>query len=211
MARAKAKASAKRARRTPEEARALILDAAARTFATHLPEAVGLKHIAEEAGVSHALITHYFGTYDALVEATLERRIAEVREQLLPRLVANIGRGGSLIEILAAQRAAIVEAAGDATTTRLVGWAILTGRAAAADFFPHRNQGLRLLADALSTTTKAPREDIEFLIVASFSLATTFALGGQALSGALGRPSRDLRTAFDARCDEMFAAFLARS
>lgn len=209
MPRTTTKPAAKRARRTPEEARALILAAAERTFAQHLPETVGLKDVAQEAGVSHALITHYFGTYDALVEATLEQRIAQVRHELLPRLVSSIGQGGSLLEVLAAQRAAVIEAASDPTTMRLVGWAILTGRAATGDFFPHRVQGLRLLADALATTTKASREDLEFVIIASFSLATTFAFGGHALAGALGRqPSR---AAFDRHCDAMFAAFLERS
>ena len=70
----------KRARRSPEEARALILEAAERVFATHLPDVVGLKDVAREAGVSHALVTHYFGTYSALVEATLERRFFKLRD-----------------------------------------------------------------------------------------------------------------------------------
>ena len=68
----------KRVRRSPDEARTLILDAADRVFAKKLPDAVGLKDVAREAGVSHALVTHYFGTYDGLVEATLERRFHQM-------------------------------------------------------------------------------------------------------------------------------------
>src|SRR4051812_23554771 len=81
---------AKRVRRTPEEARERILEAAERVFATHLPDVVGLKDVAREAGVSHALVTHYFGTYAALVEATLERRFDKVRDELIPVIVGLV-------------------------------------------------------------------------------------------------------------------------
>src|SRR5262249_27617645 len=69
-----------RRRRTPERARQEILDAAERVFARSQPDQVGLKEVAREAGVSHALITHYFGTYAGLLEAALERRIRATRE-----------------------------------------------------------------------------------------------------------------------------------
>ena len=55
-------AAAPRRRRPPELARQEIVDAAERVFAASQPDQVGLKEVAREAGVSHALITHYFGT-----------------------------------------------------------------------------------------------------------------------------------------------------
>src|SRR5438128_1297088 len=75
-----------RRRRPPELARQEILDAAERVFARFQPDQVGLKEVAREAGVSHALITHYFGTYAGLVEAALERRNRATREAALARL-----------------------------------------------------------------------------------------------------------------------------
>jgi hypothetical protein len=48
-----AKPAEKRVRRSPEEARTLILDAADRVFRTHLPDSVGLKEIAR---VVHAAV-----------------------------------------------------------------------------------------------------------------------------------------------------------
>src|ERR1043166_3753522 len=68
-----------RLRRSPEDARALILDAADRVFRDHLPDAVGLREIAAAAGVSHGLVTHYFATYEGLVNAVIERRLAAAR------------------------------------------------------------------------------------------------------------------------------------
>src|SRR5512146_3346240 len=77
----------RRRRRSPEVARQELLDAAERLFAKDRPDDVGLKDIAREAGTSHALITHYFGTYAGLVEAVLQRRLQRLREQMAARLV----------------------------------------------------------------------------------------------------------------------------
>src|SRR5260221_14507830 len=66
--RRKSKLVERRRRRTPEVARQELLDAAERVFTEFHPDQVGLKQVAREAGVSHALITHYFGTYGGVIE-----------------------------------------------------------------------------------------------------------------------------------------------
>ncbi|MBX3216421.1 MAG: TetR/AcrR family transcriptional regulator [Labilithrix sp.] len=199
----------KRARRSPEEARALILAAAERVFATQLPDVVGLKDVAREAGVSHALVTHYFGTYAALVEATLERRVHQLRDKLVPIVIGLVSEDADPKALLGAHRRAIAEAAADPATVRLVTWALLSGRVAADDFFPHRMQGLRLLADALEGRSTAPREDLEFVLMASFALTVMWTFGHRAFAGALGRKATpDLDEAFDRRIDAMLEAFL---
>ncbi|MBX3263426.1 MAG: TetR/AcrR family transcriptional regulator [Labilithrix sp.] len=204
-----AKTEGKRARRSPEEARALILGAAERVFATRLPDVAGLKDVAREAGVSHALVTHYFGTYSALVEATLERRFQALRDKLVPIVVDLVSEDADTKALLGAHRRAIVEGAADPATLRLVTWAVLSGRAAADDFFPHRMQGLRLLADALEARSTAPREDLEFLLIASFALTLMWTLGHRAFAGALGRKATpELEEAFERRIDAMLEAFL---
>src|SRR5262245_55001235 len=147
----------KRVRRDPAEARELILDAADKVFATKLPDVAGLKDVAKAAGVSHGLITHYFGTYDALVEATLERRFERLRSKLLPTMVKLVAEEADARKLLDAHRRAVIEAASDPAMVRLGVWAALSGRASATDFFPHRMQGLRLLADALESRSKARR------------------------------------------------------
>src|ERR1043165_201223 len=91
-----------RRRRPPELARQEIVDAAERVFGAAQPDQVGLKEVAREAGVSHALITHYFGTYAGLIEATLERRLRWLRETMLSRLreAGALSRPGELLEIV---------------------------------------------------------------------------------------------------------------
>jgi AcrR family transcriptional regulator len=204
--------SRKRVRRSPEEARELILDSADRVFATKLPDAAGLKDVAKAAGVSHALVTHYFGTYDALVEATLERRFHRLRDQLLPILMGLIQEETDVSAMLRAYRKVVMDAMNDPTLLRLGIWSALSGRARGADFFPHRIQGLKLLADALASRSKAGREDIEIALVTSFSLALTWKGLGNALAGALGKtPSKGLDAWFESRVADMLDAYLDRS
>lgn len=201
----------KRVRRTPEEARTLILEAATRVFAVRLPDVVGLKEVAREAGISHALITHYFGTYEALVEATLERQVDVVRAELVGVIGALVTEKADIKTILAAYRAALVRAASNPATVRLAAWAMVSGRAVADDFFPNRVQGLKLLTDVMSARTHVPREDLEFLVMTSFSLAILSTFGRRAFAASLGhKPSKRDDAAFEARIDEMIEAFLQR-
>jgi AcrR family transcriptional regulator len=202
-------APTKRVRRTPEEARTIILDAADRVFARHLPDAVGLKEIGKEAGVSHALVTHYFKTYAGLVEAALERRFARLRVSLVNQLFGVLDAKAGVAEMLAAYRTAIMRDAADPVTVRLAAWAMMSGRTAEEDFFAHRVQGLRLLADALESRTDVPREDLEFCLVASFAMSVVWTVGGTALSGALGKKSaKGGDTRFDDRVTRMIDLYL---
>ena len=90
-----------RKRRAPAEARQQIVEAAVRVFRHHHPDEVGLKEIAREAGVSHALITHYFGSYAGLLDAALESRVTALREHIAQRLSElGIERPGELISTL---------------------------------------------------------------------------------------------------------------
>jgi len=199
----------KRARRTPEEARAHILDAADRVFARHLPDAVGLKEIGKEAGVSHALVTHYFKTYAGLVEAALERRFAQLRLSLVNQLFVVLDAKAGVAEMLAEYRAAIARDAADPVTVRLAAWAMMSGRTAEADFFASRVQGLRLLADALeSRRGHVPREDLEFCLLASFALSVVWTVGGPVLAGALGKGAKSGDLRFEDRVTRMIDGYL---
>jgi TetR/AcrR family transcriptional regulator, repressor for neighboring sulfatase len=73
----------RRIRRTPEEARRLILDAAREAIARTGPEGLRLHEIAAAAGVSHPLILHHFGNRAGLVRALTREAVAELRDKLL--------------------------------------------------------------------------------------------------------------------------------
>ncbi|MFB6986797.1 TetR/AcrR family transcriptional regulator [Streptomyces sp. NPDC056230] len=65
------------------------MDAATDLIARHGPDGVGLRRVAETVGVTHGLVTHYFGTYRALVRAVLERENERKRELVRERMRAD--------------------------------------------------------------------------------------------------------------------------
>ena len=75
--------SAKRIRRTPDEARRLILDAAQAAIARTGPEGLRLHDIAAAAGVSHPLILHHFGSRAGLVRVLTREAIVELSDKLV--------------------------------------------------------------------------------------------------------------------------------
>jgi AcrR family transcriptional regulator len=87
-------ASAKRLRRTPEEARRLILDTAQELIARAGPEGLRLQEIAAAAGISHPLILHHFGSREGLVRALVQDAVAELRD----KLIAAMGSADSSLE-----------------------------------------------------------------------------------------------------------------
>lgn len=182
----KRKAPASRVRRSAEEARALILLAAGRLFNRHGPDAVGLKEVAEEAGVSHGLVTHYFGTYEGLVESVLEERSEALRAELLERMATAHDEGPEAwihrsFETVMAQEHG-----------RLFAWALLSGRTERSDFFARRIKGLAIVADALEGWAQAhqrtiSRDDLEVALLLTVATSIGYAVGRSVLWGALGR------------------------
>jgi TetR/AcrR family transcriptional regulator, repressor for neighboring sulfatase len=168
-----------RKRRRPEDAKALIMASARKLFAEHGPDAVGLKEVAADAGISHALISHYFGTYEALVECVFEEHIQTVREEFLRLLQQDYDNSPEkwLEHFFSALEQPLY--------SRLIAWSMLSKRAESDSFFPRRDQGLKRVADAFearwkSDDKKTPglaRDDIEFLLLLVISAAFGYRLG----------------------------------
>jgi AcrR family transcriptional regulator len=180
-------------RRTPEQARTELLDAAERLFVDHYPDDVGLKDVAREAGVSHALITHYFGTYAGLVEATLERRIRALRERVLGKL-ASTGVLAQPVELLGL----LFEALADPVHQKLLKWMVASDSAVALQTFAMKDQGMGVIAQKVARELAAnpsPQmiEVLELAILTAVSAAYGYMLNKTALTAALGRvPSPEL-------------------
>ena len=144
-----------RRRRAPEVAKQELLDAAERVFVDSQPDQVGLKDIAREAGTSHALITHYFGTYAGLIEATLERRLRTLREQTREQLAdpTVLAHPESLIAIL-------FRALEDPVHLRLVRWLLASERPSAAHAFGLSANGIQLVAAQIASALASSRASI---------------------------------------------------
>jgi AcrR family transcriptional regulator len=87
----------KRIRRTPDEAKALILDAAEAKMTAVGPAGIRLQDVATEAGVSHPTILHHFGSRAGLVRALNERTLADLKSVLLMAMQADSSTGRNVI------------------------------------------------------------------------------------------------------------------
>jgi AcrR family transcriptional regulator len=72
----------KRIRRTPEQARRQILEAAEASMAASGPAGLRLQEVADAAGVSHPTILHHFENREGLIRAVHQRSLEELRDTL---------------------------------------------------------------------------------------------------------------------------------
>jgi len=72
-----------RKRRTADEARSAILDAAERMLVVAGPAGIRLQEVAAAVGVSHPTVLHHFGNREKLVEAVVARALDSLRAGLL--------------------------------------------------------------------------------------------------------------------------------
>ena len=179
-----AKRAKPRIRRSPEDARSHILDAADAVFAEQLPDAVGLREIAAAAGVSHGLVTHYFATYEGLVAAVIARRVDAARTAAFSHLAQTTFTADEapLLSVL-------VDLLEDRTLIRLIVWSLLTGRGAEIVGTPGQ---LGRLIDGMAARSAAvgkpiPRERVELAAMIALSTVAGWAVLGDTLDRALGR------------------------
>ncbi|MDO8837931.1 MAG: helix-turn-helix domain-containing protein [Parvibaculum sp.] len=119
-----AKPAGKRIRRTAEEARRLILDAAEKRLAQQGPEGLRLQDIARDIGISHPAILHHFESREGLVRALIARANTQLRDTMLTAL-----GGGHASSDATDHIGHVFEALSDRGTARLLSWLLLTGRA----------------------------------------------------------------------------------
>lgn len=181
-----------RKRRSPEQARRLLLDAAQTLIAERGPDAVGLKDVAQAAGVSHALVTHYFGTYEGLVEEALVDHLQRQRVEGIERIRA-VNDPEAWLEIA-------FEQFGHPLAVRLLVWALLTGRLEREDFVVFRTRGLEATLDALEDMLRAAgrsvdREELERSVLLGLSAVIGYTLVRKPLWGSLGKRANAQRDA----------------
>jgi TetR/AcrR family transcriptional regulator len=98
-------------RRNPTESKRRILDAAERAFALRGYEGARLRDIAQEAGVHHALLHHYYGDKRGLFREVVQRALSKVSLTGFSQLAATDGLNattralvGSLVDFFSSHR-----------------------------------------------------------------------------------------------------------
>jgi AcrR family transcriptional regulator len=99
----------KRVRRRPEEARALILDAAEAQMKGDGPAGLRLQEVARAAGVSHPTILHHFGSREGLVRALNQRSLDALRNSVLAQLGSAEPGGDNIQRTFAAYRDGVAQ------------------------------------------------------------------------------------------------------
>jgi AcrR family transcriptional regulator len=150
------------------------------------PDAVGLKDVAREAGVSHALVTHYFRTIDRVIDAALES-VAEGNRRVLTGRILGGEEGPRAWMDQWFEWVTRPEAA------RFLAWSFLTGRTTRSDFFSRRTRGLKQVADAIEERLAAEfgsvplsRQDLEFVLLLLMAAPFGYAIGRDGYWAGLG-------------------------
>ena len=139
-----------RRRRSPEQARTEILDAAEHLLVTEGLKALTLQNVAKQVGISHPGVLHHFRSTDRLAQALHERVSLRIRGDLL----ALVHPGSESDRAAAIDKA--LEALSDPYKGRLLAWLVASGR----DPFPDAAEtGLSQVAEALAN----PGTDLEEL------------------------------------------------
>lgn len=119
-----AKPAQKRVRRSAEESRRLILDAAAKRISEQGPDGIRLQDIARDVGISHPAILHHFENRAGLVSALVDRTTSQLREKLLAVLE------GGYDQKVESQMPSLVndtfEALSDQGTAKLMAWMLMS-------------------------------------------------------------------------------------
>lgn len=202
-----------RKRRAPEEAREEILAAAERVLSREGPDGAGLKAVADEAGVSHALVTHYFGTYEGLVGEVFTRNNRALAAAIFEAVTSE---GAPLSPSELVRRFAGLAAA--PARTRLMAWAFLRGGAFVRSVrgespLPALVDALTANAAELARAQKRPapaREDVAMALLIGLCAIQWYGLANPMLVEAMGLPTGHATDArFQRALGAMVDAFLA--
>lgn len=113
----------KRVRRTAEEAKSVILDAAEKRLREFGPGGIKLQDLAADVGVSHPAILHHFGSRDGLVRAVVQRALDSLRVAVLDEVRQQMRREVNIPTILDSVFGILTERG----HARLMAWLILEG------------------------------------------------------------------------------------
>lgn len=175
-------------RRTAEETRAAILDAAERRLKASGPASIRLQDVAAEAGISHPAVLHHFGSREGLVQAVVVRALEGLQRDLgeaMASLDSSVEAGAALFELVS-------EVLGRHGHARLIAWLVLEGGDQAV------SQGVREGWDAIAKLAHAQRlertsgapppslEDTRFTVVLSALALFALAVAGPATLSAAG-------------------------
>lgn len=180
----------RRVRRTPDEARRALLEAAQALLVEQGPAAVTLKAVARHIGVTHGNVSHHFGTSSALhaeLVAKLARQLAERVEESVLRLRKDEATAEQIVDML-------FDAFKASGLGKLFGWIAASG--ATEELKPIMN----VVRDSVRTLRAGEPAGVDAhafgagpIVLSLVSYALTASLIGEPLEQATGMPQASLK------------------
>lgn len=208
MPRAKSTSKNKRIRRSPADARQLILEAAEAGMAAGGPAGLRLQEVAKAAGVSHPTILHHFGSREGLIQALNLKTVEHLKSELLK--VMGSGPSSSedaIAPLFAAYRGGLAQ--------RMV-WLMQSGAAAMGPAGLPTLDEMVLALQALRERMAGPDVPIDIADTRAIVHLTTIAAFGDAILGKRLRQARTSdeeiveRTRFEDWFSEVLNAYMRR-
>jgi AcrR family transcriptional regulator len=197
----------KRVRRTAEEAKAVILDAAEKRLRELGPAGIKLQELAADVGVSHPAILHHFGSRDGLVEAVVRRALDSLRDQILEKVRQQMRREVDIPAILDSVFAILAERG----HARLVAWLVLEGKNTRDESRLMRALSeaahVRMVSGGWTEGRDFTFEDMMFTVMMVGSAALGFGVVGEAMRFSSGVEDDE---SVEGRFRHWFSVLLAR-
>ena len=195
----------KRVRRSAEDAKRQILEAAENRLSRYGPEGVRLKEIAKDVGVSHPTILHHFESREGLVAALIERTTERFQTAVKENLEASDAREFDIPRIISL----VFEEMDKHYSGRLWAWVELTESNASVvkpnqmlEFLTDQLVQLRIKHDRENGLPTAPASDTRFLIMLVVYAAFADAVIGGNLTRGMGMDEEE-RSRFGAWLGQM--------
>jgi AcrR family transcriptional regulator len=173
-----------RRRRSADEARTEILDAAEELLVSEGPSGVRIRAVADAVGLSHPGVLHHFGSVDQLLGALHRRAARRVREEILATLPTE-----SSPEAVSTAIAAAFERLSDPREGRILAWLVASGR---DPFPPAEEHGLDIIAQGLHARRGGGElDETRYLVMLGVLAMYGDALVGSGVRRRLGLDERD--------------------
>ena len=182
----------KRKRRTAEQARNEILDAAEKRLQEVGPAGIRLQDIASDVGISHPAVLHHFGSREALIEAVITRAMAQLQEELIGAVGTQPVGEQAAIDML--ER--VFRVLSERGYGRIMAWMLLSGHPAAKQEqlgAVARVVHARRLEEHRARGTKPALEDTLFLMLMAALAMFGDAIAGPVMRQSAGVPERSAR------------------
>lgn len=190
----------RRTRRTAEDAKRAILDAAERRLGEHGLDGIRLQQIARDVGVSHPAILHHFGSREGLIQAVVQRAAGSLEAEMI-RAIAELPPGqANLVDMIERAHRVFVERG----HARVVAWLLLSGHAGGTGA-----TRIRAVAESAHRRRQQPGLDAGGFEDTVFrTLLVALVLFGEAVAGPAMRASAGVGE--DEAFERRFRGWLAR-